>query len=219
MNRAKPIEDWILETLNHYGFKYNDKKIKNWEKCSHKEDKSLKRDVKAHVGETTYYGQLKFRQPNSGTDIGCALIQPYPGLKSVRELYDNKDDLNFILARDYKFDGIVYVCLNNTWDKLMILPYNETIKPMYMAVLEEWLESDVNLGKWNRTFRSKTHSGAELKWKCDSGRGWDAKAEKILCYLPISLFEDDNRVSVVEMLEPPECVETDYSFATGYFKK
>jgi hypothetical protein len=208
--KSSPIEMWTLETLNHYGVTYNGETIKGWRKCKTKDDKSLKRDAEALHKDEFVYAQLKFRQPNSGTDIGCAILQPYPGLEALRKIImTERDKLGYCLARDYKFDGIIYACLNNTWDKLMILPYQEVVKPTYSKILKEWLAdpSKPNLDNWNRTYRSSKYPGAELKWKKDSGtRSWDSGEEKIICYLPISLFENDPRVVVVDMIDPPDYV-------------
>lgn len=208
--RSSPIELWTLETLNHHGVPYQNDIIRGWKKCRTHDDKKLKRDAEAIYNNKYVYAQLKFRQPNSGTDVGCAILQPYPGLKAVREIIcHDQSRFSFILARDYKFDGIIYACLNNTWDKLMILPYQEVVKPAYSDILKEWLADPLKpeLCSWNRTYVSKKYPGAELKWKKDSGtKSFDSGEEKIICYLPMSLFEKDPRVKVVEMIDPPNYV-------------
>ena len=205
--KSSPIELWTLETMNYHGVKYNNRLIKNWRKCRTKDDRTYKRDAESFVDDKYVYAQLKFRQPNSGTDVGCAIIQPYPGSNELRKIYkEEKDKMDFVYARDYKFEGIIYACLNNTWDKLMILPYQELVRPAYKVVLDEWLADNSPLDRWDRTFASKKYPGAELKWKEDSGKGWDARQEKLICYLPISLFDKDPRVTVVDMIDPPDYV-------------
>jgi hypothetical protein len=106
--KSSPIEMWILETMNYHGISHEGTDIKGWRKCRTRDDKVLKRDAEALYKDQFVYAQLKFRQPNSGADIGCAILQPYPGLKELRSIILEKK-ISFVQARDYKFDGIVYV--------------------------------------------------------------------------------------------------------------
>lgn len=207
--KASPIELWTIETLNHHGVTYNGVHINNWKKCRTRDDRTFKRDAEAVVDGSFVYAQLKFRQPNSGTDVGCAIIQPYPGAENLRQIFrDERDRMDAILARDYKFEGIIYACLNSTWDKLILLPYRELVRPAYMEIFEEWLldPDSQPLDRYDRTFCSNRYSGAQLKWTVDKGSGFDAGQEKIICYLPMSLFENDSRVSLVDMIDPPHYV-------------
>lgn len=206
IKKSKPIERWIKDTMNEHGVPWNGHIIKQWEACSTKDDKSFKRDAQAVYNSETVYSQIKFRQPNSGSDIGAAIIQPYPGSRSLVDEYAKCGKLNDILARDYQFDGIVYAVLDNSWSKLMLLPYKECVKHNYMKVLSEWWKdpSQPELNYYNRVFKSKEIEGAELRYKKDSGYGYDRNLEKIICYLPISIFSNDSRVTVVDMISPPD---------------
>jgi len=204
LKKSKLVENWILDTINFHGIPYKGQNIKNWEECSEKEDKNNKRDAKTLVDGNYLYCQNKFRQPNSGTDIGCALLQPYPGKDEVNNLIlrNSKIEADFI-ARDFKFDGIYYNVLDNSWKKLMMIPYPELMKPAYVKVLKEWLMSDSELHDKNRCFKSEECPGAELRFKRDSGKkSYDSGLKKILCYLPLQLFAD--KANIVEMIEPPE---------------
>lgn len=88
------------------------------------------------------------------------------------------------------------------------MPFQECVKYNYTRLLKEWWTDPElpELNNYNRVFRSKEIPKAELRWKKDSGRGYDAGLEKILCYLPISIFTGDSRVTVVDMIDPPDYV-------------
>jgi hypothetical protein len=201
--KSKPIEKWIQDTMNFHGVSWLGKKITNWKQCNLKDDKTNKRDLQAEYDGKIVYSQNKFRQPNSGSDIGQALVQPYPGSKDLLRTLLTKDTkwiYDNVLARDYKFDGIIYSVLDNPWENLMIVPL-ELAKKTYTTIFKEWLRSDIDLNYNNRIFKSKEIPGGELRWKKDNGKGYDSGLEKILCYFPISTF-DKSQIEIIPMIEP-----------------
>jgi hypothetical protein len=200
--------------MNHYGVPYENVSIKNWVKTTTRDDKTNKRDAMALHNGKYVYAQLKYRQPNSGGDIGVALLQPFEGREVIRHtLLNEREKMEYYWARDYIFDGGVYVCLSNDWESLYIMPYRETIKPIVTKVFKEWMTDPAgyDLTNSNRVYRSvgKTTTGCELRFKMDSGRNsWDSGQKKVICYIPPSLVIENPKVVKYEMYGPPEYLLT-----------
>lgn len=204
IEKSKFVERWMLGTINRYGIKVKNACVKGWIHCNEYDDKKKKRDIYAYNDRKIIYGQMKFRQPGSGNDIGFAVIQPYPGKKALKECVGNpkqEEYFSSIVARDVKFDGVTYVVLDGSWTKLVVIPY-DLVKKASIRILREWIDSDVELNYSSRTFRSKLYDNAELKWKRDSGRaGYDANVEKLLVYIPINYFLKNDRVQLLDMID------------------
>lgn len=210
INISKCIEQWTIDTMNYHGVKIDDTILNNWIPTSDRDDQTFKRDAETTYQSKKIYSQIKFRQPDSGTDIGIAIYQPYFGLNEIKELMRKKDQRTYQArkARDYKFDGYFYCCLDNSWDYLAVLPYKKAVSPMITKILTEWLndKNNVDLDSTYRTYPSQIFPGAELKWKRDGGRGWDQSTDKIICYLPITLFTKNPDAQVIKMIDPPDYV-------------
>lgn len=208
LQQSQPVERWILDTLNHYGVPYHGELVRGWKKTKTADDKKNKRDAEALHKEQWLYAQLKYRQPNSGGDIGVALLQPFEGRDAVRHtLLNEREKMDCFWARDYVFDGGVYACLSNDWTNLYVVPYLEVVKPIVKRVFQEWM-TDVagyDLTDRNRVYRSCVHEGVELRHKIDSGRNsWDSQKRKVICYIPPKLVLEDPKSVKYEMVGPPD---------------
>lgn len=206
LRRNDLIEEWIRSTINYHGYKCGDEVLNNWQKCDAKDDRKFKRDIYQDVGGKRLYGQLKWRQPNSGGDIEAAIIQPYYNLDTFKQVTKDEPEKlrSHVWARDYLFDGEFYACLNKTWDVLRVIPL-PAIKKRIHTVIKEWWESDQNLTPYwqNNTFHSSAYNGVQLKCTTDKGRAsYDSGLWKILCYMPITCFEN-GEVILMDMVEPP----------------
>lgn len=210
LTQSGPIERWILDTMNHYGTSLNGDLIKGWKKTNSKDDKTYKRDAMALHKEEYVYAQLKYRQPNSGGDIGVALLQPYTSRDDIRHtLLHERDKMSYYWARDYLFDGGVYACLSNNWDTLYVVPYLQVVKPLATKIFKEWMTDPCgyDLTNNNRVYRSvkEDTKGCELRFKMDSGRNsWDSGKKKVICYIPPALVLENPVVAKHEMLGPPD---------------
>ena len=203
-----PMEQWIIDTVNHHGISHKGKLLNNWEKASEKIDKTCKIDAVHKINDKeNLYIQVKFRQPDSGNDIEVAVIQPYNGLKEFKNVIgvDPTTLQKEVWARDFRFYGQFYACLNNSWNLLRIVNYN-AIKSKVMTLLGEWVDSGNELKPYygKNTFISKKYGGMMLKCKKDSGyNSYDSGILKILCYIPEEVFTKKEMVCV-EMIQPPE---------------
>lgn len=212
LNKSGPIEKWILDTMNHYGVPVEGTLVKGWKKTTSRDDKTYKRDAMALHNGQYIYAQLKYRQPNSGGDIGVALLQPFVGREEVRQtLLHEREKMSYFWARDYVFDGGVYACLSNDWEVLYVVPYLEVVKPIVTKVFKEWMTDPCgyNLTKNNRVYRSINDGtkGCELRFKTDSGRNsWDSGENKVICYIPPALVLENPSVVKHEMVGPPDYI-------------
>lgn len=208
---SKIIEEWMIDTINYYGLQIDGKLIKAWKKTSAKQDKTEKKDIVALVDGVERFGQLKYRQPNSGDDIGVELIIPFNGKKEIVELVSTKN-VEFLkkerLGRDFKFEGDYYVCSNNKLDHLRIIKH-KAIKKMCKDIFFEWLKDDdisSSLGQWQRLYVPKSNPTVQLRHTSDKGRGYRGGDGKLLLYIPFSAIPDDSKV-VIDMIPMPKYVK------------
>lgn len=201
------MEQWILDSLNASGVPYEGSLIYSWTRTSDELDKKEKKDIVSLVKDKPIYGQMKWRQPNSGGDILCCIIQPYP---------DNADTARTLLregseyleknfwGRDYRYQGQIYCCLDKPWKKIRCFDYQKVIKAKINQLLEEFLDSDQNLTERSSPFRSSWNKDFMMTCFRDRGRsGWDSNALKVCAYLPDNLFEE-GEMHLVDMLSPPD---------------
>jgi len=211
IKRKDAMEKWIRQSINSVGIPYEGQVLKDWEETSEAEDKREKKDMVDKTGEKPVFGQNKWRQPNSGSDILCCIIQPYPDdADTARQLM--KDDSegtseymhrNF-WGRDYKFQGHVYCCLNRAWSKIRCLDYHKVVKSKIDKLLQEFLESDQPLSERSSPFRSSWNKNFMMTCFRDRGSsGWDSGALKVCAYLPDNLF-DEGEVHLIDMIAPPD---------------
>jgi hypothetical protein len=207
VRKAEIIESWIRDTMNYHGIAYKGYQCREWQKCSGSDDRNRKRDAQQVLphGETIY-SQIKWRQPDSGSDIEAAIIQPYYGLNAFKEVVTKEPEKleQHVWARDYKFDGEFYAVLSRGWDVLRVISY-PAVKTRINHVIKEWWASNHNLTQEydNNTFYSSIYEGLILKCFRDKGHhSFDSGLGKILCYFPITVFKDDE-VKLFDMIDPP----------------
>lgn len=198
------MERWILSTMNWHGFLFDGIILNEWEKCDKVQDMKHKNDLQQIVGDKTYYTQIKWRQPNSGSDIQVAVIQPFKNSSLLREAIKTTtiEEQKF-WARDMKFSGHIYAVLDNTWENLMIIDYKK-VKNVVRKTFKDWIESKCVLGPNNRVYIPNSDilsdNGVQLRYTSDKGKGWDSGDGKILCYIPPKVFSD---VQVLKMVDFP----------------
>lgn len=183
VHRSKFVEDWIVEMLNQFGVPMGDRIVRGWRRTSGDADRRLKQDAYATLGGRRVHAQVKYRQPDSGTDIGFALIQPYVvDRNTMRWLPDEE----IPWARDYQFTGEVFADLSgDNWETLHVIPdFGAVVRPLLHAIFREWVEDedgfDVRQGV---PYTPPNHPGCQLRFKMDGGRGHDAGLTKVICYI------------------------------------
>lgn len=204
----------MIETLNHYGVDINGTKVKSWVKCSTRQDRTEKKDIVAMVENKETFGQLKFRQPNSGDDIGVELVIPYNGKEEIQDLirtHNTKYLYEQKLGRDVKFKGELYVCSNNTLSTLRIIKHS-IIKKICKKVFLEWAgdpDPSSFLGNSKRIYRPKSYPATELRFMYDRGFGYRGGDSKIMLFIPYASIADDYKTSV-ELVAMPDYVQALY---------
>ncbi len=208
---SETIEKWMIETINVHGIEIDGILVKNWKKCSSKLDKTEKKDIVALVGDKEKYGQLKYRQPNSGDDIGVELVIPFSDKKEIVDLVATKQ-IEFLkkerLGRDFKFEGEVYVCSNNKLSHLRIIKHS-AIKQICKDVFFEWIRDDdiaSVLGVWQRVYTPKSNRNLQLRYTSDKGRGYRSGDGKLMLYIPLTAIPESSKI-VVDMIPMPDYVK------------
>ena len=208
---SKVIEEWMIDTINHHGIESDGQLIKGWKKCSTKQDKTEKKDIVTEVNGVEKFGQLKYRQPNSGDDIGIELIIPFSGKKEIVDLVSTKN-VEFLkkerLGRDFKFEGDFYICSNNKLDHLRVIKH-KAIKKLCKDVFFEWIKDDdisSSLGQWQRLYVPKSDRRLQLRHTSDKGRGYRGGDGKLLLYIPFAAIPDESK-TVIDMIPIPKYVK------------
>lgn len=204
----------MTDTLNFYGFDYNGKTLRGWSKAAETRDINYKIDITTNVDGQEYIGQIKARQPDSGSDIGIALFQPRDrgdsdlSRATLRLLFSQKryDLLSRKYARDLRYKGDIYCVLGNTWEQMAVMPYREVLQPILLETMWEYLcGSEEELADYHRCFRSKLHDGVELRYTVDRGRrSFDSALPKIICYVPFAYVCGKPGVQMMTMIEVPD---------------
>lgn len=220
------LEEWVIETMKLNGVEYKGHILKDWQLTSHKEDKNLKRDAYCECDLGRITTQIKARMPNSGSDIGIATIQPKPSLHEIiiklkKEGFAfNKEDNPKMWARDVRFDGDFFVCLENpNWERVAIIPAKLVLKTV-KTVLKEWISTGEDLGFRHtcNTFHSKNCSGVQLKCTRDKSSGYAADLSKLITYIPANYYKSEE-ISFIKTQSPSDSLikELNSIFNLGKF--
>lgn len=203
------LQKWVVENKRRVGVEIDGVLLKEWFHTGLEEDKKRKRDsfCESKLGRKT--SQIKARQPDSGSDIGVATIQPKPNLDVIVEKLKaegfafTNESTPKMWARDIQFDGELFECLENPhWDRTAVIR-TDLMQEVVKTVLKEWISTKVDLdGSYGtNTFYSKAKPGVQLKCTVDAGKGWDSKKRKLITYIPADFFNED-QISFIEM-DPP----------------
>lgn len=206
LEKNNVMEEWIIATMNHHGVQYDGLTFNNWAKGTRKDDLTHKKDLFATADGKEISAQIKWRQPNSGTDIQVAVIQPFGNSSLMRESLKTAPEKFPHWARDWKFDGDLYVVLDNAWENLMIVRY-ERVKSIVRKALKEWVASGASFGPVARCFIPEdpalAENGVQLRFTNDKGkRSWDSGEGKMLCYIPPKAL--GGHVTMLKMVEMPK---------------
>jgi hypothetical protein len=206
-NDNNVMEQWIIATMNHHGVEYDGLTFNNWAKCSKKDDMKNKKDLFATVNGKEAVAQIKWRQPNSGTDIQVAVIQPFGNSSLMRDALKTAPENFPFWARDWKFEGDLYAVLDNAWENLMIVKYGK-VKSVVRKILKEWVASGASLGPTARCYipddSNLADNGVQLRFTSDKGkRSFDSGEGKMLCYIPPKIFTG-NDITILKMVDMPE---------------
>lgn len=217
-NLNAAMERWMQDSVNAAAIIWKDQELTDWQLTNYFEDAHNKRDYFHEIENGQgIWGQGKWRQANSGSDVGVALMQPYPKKHILKEvlsdnpdrLYDKEYSKSYQWARDFIFDGTFYFCLNNAWDKLRVIqfqPVKRRIHEFFRVYLNEKfaLDFDYSPNK-GRSFKHPDFQGYDLRIKRDSGKsGWDSKAIKVICYVTEEAALEVAPYLEINMIDPPE---------------